>query len=121
MAEICVGDIRGELVKDLGNLLERIINARKHLASYYILVHSWWEGNTLRTRAAILNIVQGGILAQRPILDTLLLEINNRSGTGRLHWCLPADMPICEDGLSKQEVAQAAESVIKTGVPLIWN
>ena len=86
----------------LRQIVEYVLNRKRHLSRYYLLIHS----NTFETDAIYSKVL---MLLTRPpkLLGTVCYEIDNRAGTQRRLWCLPLDFPVPEDLLSEESVPRA--------------
>ena len=114
MSKICTGDIRKELAKDCIRSLERIINANINRIDYYILVYAkWFKG----------NIVTKFVLLPRsiwPLLGTMMIYINNKSGKAKLVWSLPQDIPLPDELFSKDSVEKVFDLAKSQKLPIVY-
>lgn len=88
------GEIRTALAKDLGDLLERVVNLKKDLREpFYILVTLMPTDHIqkIHTRAVIM------LEKPEPLLNTILVKVDNRTGYVDFAWCFPKDDPMVPD------------------------
>lgn len=87
-AQLQIGELRDYLQYDLKNVLQKVINAKKKLPTYYILVHADRDPETggIRTKLVTMNM--------RPprMLGTILYRMDNTAGKLERIWCLPFDI-----------------------------
>lgn len=123
-----LGDLRKQLTKDLIEDIGEVINKyQKKYPWYYLLVHSLWEGNHLKSRIVILSpeylakhkldsAKMEKLAARLSYYDSLLFYINNKKEQFELLNALPMIMPVY-DGLLSEEVsslvAKSAENINK--------
>lgn len=88
--------------ESLRQIVSYIVDLKPHLRRFYILVHA----KTYDTDVIFSKVV---ILHRRPpkLLGTVCYEIDNRRGTQRRLWVLPADIAAPEKLLADQSVPQA--------------
>jgi len=109
------GEIRGELAKELGHSLAQIVNQKKHLDEFYIMVVVRWEGeDVLRTK--LVPMLEEDI-PKHPMFNTILYYINNRNETFEQKWCLPMDPEIPERALVLLE-SEEVEAVLRSSANL---
>lgn len=86
---ILIGDVRMAMEEGLRNTIELILNTKKHLREYWILVHAKQECDSVMASKVV-------ILPYEPprMLGTVCYYINNRIGYYRQLWVLPLDMPV---------------------------
>ena len=49
-----IGEVRGEMALDVQRRIMQILNEKKHVREYYIVITAHWLGNTLSTKLIIL-------------------------------------------------------------------
>ena len=105
------GEVRRDMAAELGKSLEEVVNSKKALRQYYILIHVRWEGNgILKTR--IIPMFKKD-LPQIPLINTICYFIDNENETFRQLWCLPMDPEVDENGI-RLLAGQEVESVLKS-------
>jgi hypothetical protein len=105
--------------------VNRVIDEQK-VERFFLLIRVMWDEmipNVIHNRILILSRRKGRVLLKntRGILETMLLEVNKKRGVGVIHWCLPPDIPVPDELLSKEVSKEVFESAVKTNVPLIFN
>ena len=86
---IQVGEVRQAMTKNLEEILEYVLNKKKNLAKYWILIYGKVENEgLLATKVVILP------LQPQQMLGTVCYEIDNERGTKELLWLLPLDVPM---------------------------
>lgn len=111
---ITIGDVRTEMARELGESLQAVVDKKKRLDRYFILVHTTWEGaSKLKTRLIV--------LAEKPkvpMLGTMLYEINNREGSYKREWVLPRDIELEEHQVILLESEKIIEDVLRSSAKL---
>jgi hypothetical protein len=89
---ILLGDIRGEIAKELQRSILKVVDKHKDKESYFILV---WAGIDLENDIVNTKII---LLDKKPpkMLGTLLYFVDKRIGKIERVWALPLDIPIYE-------------------------
>lgn len=104
-----IGEVRQSMAKELGESIEFVVNRKKDLPCYYILINVEWRGNNiLNTRLVVMKEKP-----TLPMFNTMLYFIDNRNETFRQEWCLPKDPEIPESAV-KLLSAEAVETVLKS-------
>lgn len=102
------GEIRAALARDLGELLERVVNLKKDRRHpYYILVTLLPTDHfqKIHTRATILK------KKPKPMLNSILVKVDNRTGEIDFAWCFPKDDPLVV-GIDELDAPNVVERVI---------
>jgi len=114
-----------ELRKDLAAAISSTINQyAKKYGWYYLLVHSWWEDDVLRTRQVILtpeylaarklDATKINMLTKRlTYSDSMLFYINNKKEQFELLSALPHDIPGLISTPPSELVARSQEEFLK--------
>jgi hypothetical protein len=109
-----IGEVRQSMAKELGESIVFVVNRKKGLPSYYILVNVEWRGdNILNTRLVILKDKP-----KVPMFNTMLYFIDNRNETFRQEWCLPKDPEIPERAIVLLDGSKQVEAVLRSSAKL---
>jgi len=89
---ILLGEIRGEIAKEIQRSILKTVDKYKNKESYFMLV---WAGIDIETNIVRTKII---LLDKRlpKMLGTLLYFVDNRIGKIERVWALPLDIPIYE-------------------------
>jgi hypothetical protein len=116
------GDLRQCMGEDFMKNVYAVINRNQHRAEpYWLLVHTSVIGRHVHTRIVIMgreNFVrddQGRVI---PLLDTILLKVDNRKGDLEVVWALPADIPDTQ-AIYGDVVESVAEQAWNLNMPII--
>lgn len=100
--------------ESLRQIVEYVINGKRHLPKFYILIHAkTYDTDTIFSKVVILH--------QRPpkLLGTVCYAIDNQAGTQRRLWVLPLDMPLpanlVTEGPELRSILESAE-----GMPILY-
>jgi hypothetical protein len=86
---IQVGEVRQAMTKGLEEILEYVLNKKKNLSKYWILIYGKVENlGLLATKVVILP------LRPQQLIGTVCYEVDNDKGTKELLWLLPLDLPM---------------------------
>lgn len=112
-----IGELRRQLSLDAQQQVERIIDHKKNLESYYILIYA---------RARDDNVIESKfvLMSQKPepMLGTICLFVDNRTGELWRLWSLPRDMPRPDDLIDGDSMhAETGESARKLGPIAVLN
>jgi len=97
-----IGELRQQLTKDLGETLEKVIDAKQELHSYHILIYANFDPlapSTIRTKIVT-------TISKPPmLLGTMCFHVDNKKGTITPLWVLPLDIPL-EGIIDTNEVSE---------------
>ena len=107
-----IGEVRGEMALDVQRRIMQILNEKKHVREYYIVITAHWLGNALSTKLIIL-------LKKPPkMLNSACYFIDNHRGLIKRLWVLPADIPLgafeFESGYGLEDIHRDAK-----GMPIL--
>jgi hypothetical protein len=85
-----IGDIRQYLGQDLAEVLKRVIEQKKDVSKYFILVVT---KNDPMNLAIIRTTIQLHSRKPPKMLGTMCFEVSNRKSYAKRLWVLPLDIP----------------------------
>ena len=111
-----IGELRRQLTLDAQQQIERIIDHKKNLSSYYILMYARARGD---------NVVESKfvLMSQRPepMVGTICLFVDNDNGELWRLWNLPQDVPVPDHFLTDDLNEEVGTSAQKLGPITVVN
>lgn len=103
---LVIGDVREELARDTMKQVEKVVNEKMHLPSYYLLIAAKNFGKDIKTTVITM-------LEYPPkMLGTICYKIDNKRGVAERLWTLPLNV-VMPEGLV--ESGEVVEGIIDSG------
>lgn len=120
-----IGEVRQDMANKLTALVEQVINNKKNLAIFYIVIYCKLESENVGvTKVVLLSRAKGELLCTKfpeGLLGTAFYKIDNRNGIKERLWFQPLDVPIPGQIQLANPNDMIIQEVAGKNIPIYWH
>lgn len=119
-----IGDARKEFTRELLLGVEQFASEKKGLDKFCILVTSHpdtFRPEMLKTTMILIDVKRARLLADNPLLNSLMFYVDKTKGRIDITYCLPADIPLGDTELEGDGSEIVAKSANKVAKSIVYN